>query len=203
MADETAVSPPKKKKLPFKPTALRRAAAPSGTASDAQKKPQEAQDNDDALELFRRTKEMAPIMAADRERRLLRKQKHLQEEEEKRRAQEQRRQPPAGEKRALDEDQASEQTSRREEGDGEASTRQLDRPRDDEQHSSKTEASKTLTAHSSSFRFVHLLVLSCHEVKTKLAVVENPPPHHPRSARGRTLHHHPRQLWIVPTRYTV
>ncbi|KAJ4271819.1 hypothetical protein NW762_000525 [Fusarium torreyae] len=54
------------KKLPFKPTALRRA-APKPT------QPDESKDSDeDDLALFRRAKEMAPIMAADRERRLKR-----------------------------------------------------------------------------------------------------------------------------------
>ncbi|KAM0564370.1 hypothetical protein ACHAPJ_000583 [Fusarium lateritium] len=54
------------KKLPFKPTALRRA-APKPT------QPEEPKDSDDDdLALFRRAKEMAPIMAADRERRLKR-----------------------------------------------------------------------------------------------------------------------------------
>ncbi|SPJ79185.1 uncharacterized protein FTOL_07576 [Fusarium torulosum] len=51
------------KKLPFKPTALRRPAPPT--------QPEESKDSDDdGLALFRRAKEMAPIMAADRERRL-------------------------------------------------------------------------------------------------------------------------------------
>ncbi|KAM0353515.1 hypothetical protein ACHAPU_001527 [Fusarium lateritium] len=51
------------KKLPFKPTALRRA-APKPT------QPEESNDSDDdSLALFRRSKEMAPIMAADLERR--------------------------------------------------------------------------------------------------------------------------------------
>ncbi|KAF5669257.1 ubiquitin supergroup [Fusarium heterosporum] len=52
------------KKLPFKPTALRRA-APKPT------QPEESKDSDDdGLALFRRSKEMAPIMAADLERRI-------------------------------------------------------------------------------------------------------------------------------------
>ncbi|KAG5663991.1 hypothetical protein KAF25_006576 [Fusarium avenaceum] len=51
------------KKLPFKPTALRRPAPAT--------QPEESKDSDDdGLALFRRAKEMAPIMAADRERRL-------------------------------------------------------------------------------------------------------------------------------------
>ncbi|KAF4958180.1 hypothetical protein FSARC_11064 [Fusarium sarcochroum] len=54
------------KKLPFKPTALRRA-APKPTQPEESK-----ESDDDGLALFRRAKEMAPIMAADRERRLKR-----------------------------------------------------------------------------------------------------------------------------------
>ncbi|CAJ0545863.1 Ff.00g093360.m01.CDS01 [Fusarium sp. VM40] len=51
------------KKLPFKPTALRRPAPAT--------QPEESKDSDDdGLALFRRAKEMAPIVAADRERRL-------------------------------------------------------------------------------------------------------------------------------------
>lgn len=59
-------SPPKKKKLPFKPTALRRSAPkPTPVADDNGS-------DDDGLSLFRRSKEMAPIVAADRERRMKR-----------------------------------------------------------------------------------------------------------------------------------
>lgn len=75
MADEAAPSP-KKKKLPFKRTALRR--APKPTPKDDSK-----EGDDDDLDLFRRAKEMAPIVAADRERRMRRKQKH---EEQRRRS---------------------------------------------------------------------------------------------------------------------
>lgn len=75
MADEGAPAP-KKKKLPFKPTALRRAPKPVP-------KEDNKESDDDGLDLFRRSKEMAPIMAADRERRMRRKQKH---EEERRRS---------------------------------------------------------------------------------------------------------------------
>ncbi|KAF5667543.1 ubiquitin [Fusarium circinatum] len=53
------------KKLPFKPTALRRAATkPKPTQSEDSK-----DSDDDGLSLFRRSKEMAPIMAADQQRR--------------------------------------------------------------------------------------------------------------------------------------
>ncbi|PNY24649.1 Uncharacterized protein TCAP_05413 [Tolypocladium capitatum] len=80
MADDAAVSPPRKmKKLPFKPTALRRTSLPKPASSD-----QDTTGDGDGLALFRRSREMAPIVAADRERRLRKKQK--QEEERRRRA---------------------------------------------------------------------------------------------------------------------
>ena len=79
MSDGAAASsPPRKKKLPFKPTALRRA-APKPSPKDDEK-----DSEDDGLALFRRSKEMAPIVAADRDRRVRRKQR--QAEEERRRA---------------------------------------------------------------------------------------------------------------------
>lgn len=73
------------KKLPFKPTALRRHAAPSatpessanGTATQGKNREKEY---DDGLDLFRRSKEMEPIVAADRERRLKKKMKKAEEE---------------------------------------------------------------------------------------------------------------------------
>ncbi|KAF4444355.1 ubiquitin family protein [Fusarium austroafricanum] len=66
------------KKLPFKPTALRRA-APKPT------QPEDSKDSDDdGLSLFRRAKEMAPIMAADQERRWKRHREAGQEAERKR-----------------------------------------------------------------------------------------------------------------------
>ncbi|CAM1506988.1 Fc.00g066290.m01.CDS01 [Cosmosporella sp. VM-42] len=74
MSDGAAASSPRKKKLPFKPTALRRA-APKSSPKDEDK-----EDEDDVLALFRRSKEMAPIVAADRERRMRRKQRHAEEE---------------------------------------------------------------------------------------------------------------------------
>lgn len=78
MEDKGAASPPiVKKKLPFKPTALRRFAAPKPTPTQPDEKEEEVKESDDdGLSLFRRSKEMAPIVAADRERRLKRHQKH-------------------------------------------------------------------------------------------------------------------------------
>ncbi|KAM4055101.1 ubiquitin-2 like rad60 SUMO-like domain-containing protein [Hirsutella rhossiliensis] len=60
------------KKLPFKPTALRKPSLPRLASSEDDSK---GGDNDDGLALFRRSKEMEPIMAADRERRMRKKQK--------------------------------------------------------------------------------------------------------------------------------
>lgn len=78
MEDKGAASPPiVKKKLPFKPTALRRLAVPKPTPTQPDQKEEEVKESDDdGLSLFRRSKEMAPIVAADRERRLKRHQKH-------------------------------------------------------------------------------------------------------------------------------
>lgn len=86
------MSPPKKKKLPFKPTALRRSIA----------KPSPAGRDDDGLSLFSRAKEMAPIVAADQERRMKRAQKHRDLETK---AQDQERRSSAGEKRPFEEDE--------------------------------------------------------------------------------------------------
>ncbi|KAH7162993.1 ubiquitin-2 like Rad60 SUMO-like-domain-containing protein [Dactylonectria estremocensis] len=91
MADNV-MSPPKKKKLPFKPTALRRSIA----------KPSPAGRDDDGLSLFSRAKEMAPIVAADQERRMKRAQKHRDLETK---AQDQERRSSAGEKRPFEEDE--------------------------------------------------------------------------------------------------
>jgi hypothetical protein len=77
------------KKLPFKPTALRKA-APKPSQPEESK-----ESDDDGLALFRRRKEMAPIMAADLERRL-KKRRAAEEEEERRRLQ------TTGEKRTRD-----------------------------------------------------------------------------------------------------
>ncbi|EJP70709.1 uncharacterized protein BBA_00339 [Beauveria bassiana ARSEF 2860] len=95
MADLTAIQ----KKLPFKPTALRKARpalTPStSTELDGLQNTTGAGDDSggargdeqDSLALFRRAKEMAPIVEADRERRLRRlQQKQRAQEEERRRA---------------------------------------------------------------------------------------------------------------------
>ncbi|PMB65900.1 hypothetical protein BM221_008098 [Beauveria bassiana] len=95
MADLTAIQ----KKLPFKPTALRKARptlTPStSTELDGLQNPTGAGDDSgggrgdeqDSLALFRRAKEMAPIVEADRERRLRRlQQKQTEQEKERRRA---------------------------------------------------------------------------------------------------------------------
>ncbi|KAG6013324.1 hypothetical protein E4U43_007353, partial [Claviceps pusilla] len=79
--------PPKAKKLPFKPTALGKTASRLAGAGGASADTKKEQYGDDGLDLFRRSKEMQPIMEAERERRLLRKQrkqkqKQKQEEEE-------------------------------------------------------------------------------------------------------------------------
>lgn len=94
MSEPTA---PTKKKLPFKPTALRKGLAkPTPTARSITE--DEAppvtlalsdDDDDDSLALFRRAKEMAPIVKADHERRMRRqrqKQQEQEEEEERKRA---------------------------------------------------------------------------------------------------------------------
>jgi hypothetical protein len=95
------------RKLPFKPTALGRSRAvprPSSSAdSDGKGKGKQKatdSDEDDDLALFRRSREMAPRIAADRERRLA-KAKRQKEEEEKRRS-------FTGEKRPLQEEDDSE-----------------------------------------------------------------------------------------------
>ncbi|KEY72567.1 hypothetical protein S7711_05637 [Stachybotrys chartarum IBT 7711] len=95
MSEDVAAPAPRRKKLPFKPTALRKDTPkkdpPPGVA-DAKR--QGGDEDDDGLELFRRAREMAPIMAQDRERRLLKKQKQEAKVEE-------RRLSGAGEKRPL------------------------------------------------------------------------------------------------------
>lgn len=80
------------KKLPFKPTALRKLnatpttpAAPSPGQNTTTKKSASdtpAKEDDDGLDLFRRAKEMAPIVAADREERIRRKQRKAEKEKE-------------------------------------------------------------------------------------------------------------------------
>ncbi|TFB05791.1 hypothetical protein CCMA1212_001941 [Trichoderma ghanense] len=84
MSDEVAAAPVRKKKLPFKPTALRNvapASKPASTAEDGKKR--EGDDDDDGLDLFRQSREMERIVAAERERRL-NKKKQKQAEEERR-----------------------------------------------------------------------------------------------------------------------
>jgi hypothetical protein len=81
--DATTPPPPKAKKLPFKPTALRKSASHKvGIASD-DADPKKDND-DDGLDLFRRGKYMEPIITADRERRMKKmlKQKQKQEEQQ-------------------------------------------------------------------------------------------------------------------------
>ncbi|KAF4976280.1 hypothetical protein FZEAL_7031 [Fusarium zealandicum] len=90
MGDDVAAPAPKLKKLPFKPTALRRA-APKPTQTEETK-----EGGDDDLYLFRRSKEMAPIVAADAERRLKRRQKLREAELDPKRSQLE----SSGEKRA-------------------------------------------------------------------------------------------------------
>ncbi|RGP74319.1 ubiquitin supergroup [Fusarium longipes] len=67
------------KKLPFKPTALRKAAPKPSQPEDAK------DSDDDGLDLFRRRKEMAPIMAADLDRRMKKRRAAESEEERQQR----------------------------------------------------------------------------------------------------------------------
>lgn len=82
MADAAAPRP-KMKKLPFKPTALRKPplAQASSSPDDGGGSSKKNNDDDDALALFRRSREMAPIVARDQERRRqkMRKQKEAEE----------------------------------------------------------------------------------------------------------------------------
>ncbi|KAK4069853.1 uncharacterized protein Triagg1_6648 [Trichoderma aggressivum f. europaeum] len=84
MSDEAA-APVRKKKLPFKPTALRNVAPPSQptVSVEESKRSNGNGDDGDDLDLFRQSREMAPIVAADRERKL-NKWKQKQAEEERR-----------------------------------------------------------------------------------------------------------------------
>ena len=91
MSSATATTPHSTaKKLPFKATALRNATLPN-VEIITNKKIWE----NDGLDLFRRSKEMEPIMAADHERRLKKKQR----QEDKR-----RKSTSSSVKRFLDED---------------------------------------------------------------------------------------------------
>ncbi|KAK0387563.1 hypothetical protein NLU13_3809 [Sarocladium strictum] len=82
------MSPPKKKKLPFKPTALRRTAAPTLSVSSSANDLQSTQDLADGaqdLDLFKRGKEMAPRLAEELERRLKKKEQQARKEDIERR----------------------------------------------------------------------------------------------------------------------
>ena len=90
MADGAASPPPppaSTKKLPFKPTALRKTSLPRLASSDGgagkhdrgHGRDDDDDEDDDGLALFRRAKEMAPIVAAERERRLKRKKQRSEE----------------------------------------------------------------------------------------------------------------------------
>ncbi|KAH7023079.1 ubiquitin-2 like Rad60 SUMO-like-domain-containing protein [Ilyonectria destructans] len=96
MADKVMASPPKKKKLPFKPTALRRSAPKPAPVADGKGS------DDDGLSLFRRSKEMAPIVAADRERRMKRAAQKQRELDTK--AQDNEPRSSGGEKRPHEDD---------------------------------------------------------------------------------------------------
>lgn len=85
MSEDATPPRPKAKKLPFKPTALRKSASQKLEAPSDEGKPK-----DDGLDLFRRRKEMEPIMAADRERRKKKKQK---QDEERRKSAESAKRP--------------------------------------------------------------------------------------------------------------
>ncbi|EFY90251.1 hypothetical protein MAC_03766 [Metarhizium acridum CQMa 102] len=87
MGEEPSPSRPKAKKLPFKPTALRK------SASQRLATPSDDTNIDDGLDLFRRSKEMEPIVAADRERRMKKKMKQKQEEEARRKSDESAKRP--------------------------------------------------------------------------------------------------------------
>ncbi|EHK16779.1 uncharacterized protein TRIVIDRAFT_116026, partial [Trichoderma virens Gv29-8] len=68
------------KKLPFKPTALRNAAPLSQPTVSVEESKRSDGNNDDDLDLFRQSREMAPIVAAERERKLnKKKQKQVEE----------------------------------------------------------------------------------------------------------------------------
>jgi hypothetical protein len=85
MSDGVAAAPIKKK-LPFKPTALRNVAPvskPAVSVKDSKRKDGSDDDDGDGLDLFRQAREMAPIMAAERQRRL-NKKKQKQAEEDRR-----------------------------------------------------------------------------------------------------------------------
>lgn len=148
MADDAAPSSPKKmKKLPFKPTALRKTSQLKLASSD-----DDTKGDDDGLALFRRSKEMEPIVAADRERRLKKKQK--QEEERRRRT------SVAMGKRPLGDD--DDERAPHEDTETQHETSPLGRRQDElARDVFSTDASLT-TDDGPSFRFAELLVFLLH-----------------------------------------
>ncbi|UKZ77666.1 hypothetical protein TrVFT333_005390 [Trichoderma virens FT-333] len=70
MSDEVAAAPVRKKKLPFKPTALRNAAPISQPTVSVEESKRSDGNNDDDLDLFRQSREMAPIKQVEEDRRL-------------------------------------------------------------------------------------------------------------------------------------
>ncbi|KAK1240759.1 hypothetical protein MKX07_006192 [Trichoderma sp. CBMAI-0711] len=82
MSDEVAAAPVRKKKLPFKPTALRNVAPVSKLATAAEDgKKGDGDGDDDGLDLFRQSREMERIVAAERERKLNKKKQKQAEQE--------------------------------------------------------------------------------------------------------------------------
>ncbi|UKZ88210.1 uncharacterized protein TrAFT101_003971 [Trichoderma asperellum] len=82
MSDGATAAAPAKKKLPFKPTALRKAAPvskPDVSVKDGKRREGSDDDDDDGLDLFRQSREMESIVAAERQRKLRRKQKQAEE----------------------------------------------------------------------------------------------------------------------------
>lgn len=88
MSDGTA-APQKAKKLPFKPTALRNYSSGSpATTQDASNPPDGTPNNEEynAWDLFSRSKDMAPRVEAERERRLRRKLRRQKSERRRRKS---------------------------------------------------------------------------------------------------------------------
>lgn len=82
MSDGAAAGAPAKKKLPFKPTALRKAAPeskPDDSVKNGKRKEGSDDEDDDGLGLFRQSREMESIVAAERARKLRKKQKQAEE----------------------------------------------------------------------------------------------------------------------------
>ncbi|EHK41116.1 hypothetical protein TRIATDRAFT_130450 [Trichoderma atroviride IMI 206040] len=79
---EAAAAAPAKKKLPFKPTALRKAvpqSKPDDSVKNGKRKEGSDDEDDDGLGLFRQSREMESIVAAERARKLRKKQKQAEE----------------------------------------------------------------------------------------------------------------------------